>query len=38
MAIKYVPYIGDELEIHPLGDHGRLHDTEVLVEVVWKTN
>jgi hypothetical protein len=38
MAVEYVPYISDELEIHPLGDHGRLDDTEVLIEVVGKTN
>jgi hypothetical protein len=38
MAVEYVPYIGDELKIHPLGDHGRLDDTEVFIEVVWQTN
>jgi hypothetical protein len=38
MAIEYVPYVGDELEIDTFGNLGRLGDTEVLVEVVWKTN
>ena len=34
MAIEYVPYIGDEFEIHPFRYLGRLGDSEVLVEVV----
>jgi hypothetical protein len=38
MAIEYVTYIGHETHINPFSYRGQLGDTEVLIEVVWKTN